>query len=224
MRRLAWQGRRRIGPLAFIRVGIAKRLEFGIAPPAPQSRLATGVTAADSARGETDPVFAAKYLVRDTDALQASLGVACSPPAGSGEFTNGLPTYSVSLNVGTALTPRLSFATSVVAATAVGADPSGANRSFFVFAPSFTLAYALDKLDTVLVQDALVSRQGPLLPSGNRAFVAPQRAVGTRFALDLDYERNLAPPLGQRANAVGFGFVWIAAPGRHERARMEGNE
>jgi hypothetical protein len=201
------------GPLALIRVGIAKRLEVGFAPPALQSRLATGVTAVDSARGESDPVFSAKYLIRDTGAVQASLGVAYSPPAGTGEFTNGVPTYSAGINIGAALTPRLSLATSLVAATAAGADASGLTRPFFVFAPSFTVAYSLDSADTVLVQDALASRQGPVLPAGSRAFIALQRGLSSRFAIDLDYEHNLTPQLGQRADAVGLGFVWIVAPG-----------
>ena len=74
-------------------------------------------------------------------------------------------------------------------------------RSFFVFAPSFTLAYALDPMDTVLVQDAFVSRQGPVLRSGSRGFVAVQRAIGNRVAIDVDYERNLAPLIGRRSSA-----------------------
>jgi hypothetical protein len=201
------------GPLTFVRAGVAKRLELGFAPPAFQSRAASGVTALDTARGVTDVVLAAKYLVLDTGSAQASLGAAYSAPTGTGEFTAGAPTYSVSANVGVALTPKLSFATSQVVGTAVGPDANGFNRTFFVYAPSFTLAFALDNADTVLVQDAFTSRQGPVLPAGSRAFVALQRAIGNRLAIDLDYEVNLAPTVGH-ANAVGFGFVWIAAPGR----------
>lgn len=201
------------GPLLFVRLGVANRLEIGLAPPARQSRLATPTASLDTARGTADPVVALKYLVADTGTTQASAGLAYSPPNGTGEFTNGIPTYAASFNVGTALTSRLSLATSLVAATAAGADARGATRSYVVFAPSFTLAYALDSMDTVLVQDAIVSRQGPLLPSGSRGFVAVQRALGSRLAIDVDYERNLAPLLGRRAEAVGLGFVWIAAPG-----------
>jgi hypothetical protein len=202
------------GPLLFVRFGVAKRLELGVAPPARQSRLAAPTASLDTARGAADPVVALKYLVADTGTTQASAGLAYSPPNGTGEFTNGIPTYAASFNVGTALTSRLSVATSLVAATAAGADASGKTRSYVVFAPSFTLAYAIDSMDTVLVQDAFVSRQGPLLPSGSRGFIAVQRAIGSRLAIDVDYERNLAPLLGRRAEAVGFGFVWIAAPGR----------
>jgi hypothetical protein len=207
------------GPLGFVRLGVAKRLELGVAPPAPQSRLATGRSSLDTARGTADMVFAAKYLVGDTGTTQASAGIAYSPPSGSGEFTNGIPTYAASFNVGTALTSRLSFATSLVASTAAGADASGATRSYFVFAPSFTLAYAIDPMDTVLVQDALVSRQGPALRSGSRGFIALQRAIGNRLAIDVDYERNLAPLTGGRSTAVGFGFVWIAAQGHRGGTR-----
>ena len=201
------------GPLGFVRIGVAKRFEIGVAPPARQSRLATGAAAFDTARGTADLVVAAKYLVADTGTTQASAGVAYAPPTGTGEFTNGIPTYAVSFNVGSALTPRLSFATSLVASTAAGADASGTTRSFFVFAPSFTLAYAIDAMDTLLVQDAFVSRQGPVLRSGSRGFVALQRAVGNRLAIDVDYERNLVPLAGRRSAAVGAGVVWIAAPG-----------
>ncbi|HEY0614769.1 MAG TPA: hypothetical protein VGC96_09020 [Candidatus Elarobacter sp.] len=202
------------GPLAFLRYGIAKRLEIGIAPPAAQSRLATGTTSSDTARGSSDPVFAAKYLIIDRGATQASVGAAYAPPWGSGEFTSGLPTYALALNVGTSLSPRVSLATSLVASTAAGAGESGATRSFFVFAPSVTLGYALDAMDTLLLQDAFVSRQGPLLPSGSRGVVALQRAIGPRLAADVEYERNFTPLLGTRAQAIGFGIVWIAAPGR----------
>ncbi len=202
------------GPLTFVRVGVAERVELGIAPPAGQSRAVTSSGPVDAARGVTDLVFAAKYLVLDTGVTQASLGASYGPPTGSGEFTAGAPAYALSANLGIALTPRLAFATSQVFGTAIGADAAGANRSFFVYAPSYTLAYALDAADTVLVQDALVSRQGPVLPAGSRGFVALQRALGGRLAADLDYELNLAPTLGPRATAVGFGFVWIAVAGR----------
>ncbi len=200
------------GPLTLIRAGVAKRLEIAVAPPAPQSRLATGTTPSNTARGSSDPVVALKYLVLDRTSTQASVGLAYSPPLGTGEFTNGLPTYALSFNAGTALSPRVSVATSLVASSAAGPDVRGATRSYFVFAPSFTLAYAIDGMDTLLLQDALVSRQGPVLPSGSRAFVAFQRALGMRVAVDIDYEQNLSPQLGTRARAVGFGIVWIAAP------------
>lgn len=204
----------RSGPLGFVRIGVAKRLELGVAPPAPQSRQATGMTSSlDTARGTTDAVLALKYLVLDTGATQASLGAAYSPPSGTGEFTNGIPTYAVGLNVGTALNARLSFAASIMASTAAGADATGMTRSYFVFAPAFTLAYALDANDTVLVQDALISRQGLVSPAGSRGFIALQRALGSRLALDIDYEKNLAPQLGTGAHAFGGGVVWIAAPG-----------
>ncbi len=200
------------GPLTFIRAGIAKRLELGIAPPARQSRTIVGNPAFDAARGTTDLVLAAKYLIVDTGVTQGSLGASYAPPTGTGEFTAGAPTYSLSANVGVALGAKLSFTTSQVFGTAVGADASGANRTFFVYAPSFTLAYALDGATTLLVQDALVSRQGPLLPAGSRGFVALQRAIGNRLAVDVDYEVNLAPTAGP-SHAVGVGLVWIAKPG-----------
>ena len=79
--------------------------------------------------------------------------------------------------------------------------------------PCRTLAYALDGAATLLIQDALVSRQGPLLPAGSRGYAAVQRALGDRLALDLDYEINLASRTGS-SRAVGFGLVWIVTPGR----------
>ena len=60
--------------------------------------------------------------------------------------------------------------------------------------------------------DALVSRQGPLLPAGSRGYVALQRAVGNRLAVDVDYEVNLASTAGP-SHAVGISLVWIAKPG-----------
>lgn len=198
------------GPLTFVRAGIAKRLELGVSPPARQSRTVAGNAPFDSARGTSDVVLAAKYLVLNTAAAQASFGAAYAPPSGSGEFTAGAPTYSVTANLGLTLSPRLSFTMSQIVGTAVGADAAGANRTFFVYAPPFTLGYALDGATTVLVQDALISRQGPVLPAGSRGFVALQRAVGKRLAVDVDYEVNLAS--GASASwAVGFGLVWIAA-------------
>ena len=201
------------GPLTFVRAGIAKRVELGVAPPAGQSRAVTGNAPFDAARGTSDVVLAAKYLVLDTGAGQASIGAAYAPPTGTGEFTAGAPTYSLSANLGLTLSPRLSLTTSQIVGTAVGAGASGANRPFFVYAPSFTLGYALDGATTLLVQDALVSRQGPLLPAGSRGFVALQRAIGSRLAIDLDYEVNVAPTTGP-SRAIGIGLVWIAQPGR----------
>jgi len=198
------------GPLTFVRFGVAKNLEIGIAPPALQSRIATGNAPLNSAHGFSDAVFAAKYLVLNKQMAQGSLGIAYAPPTGTGQFTAGAPTYSASGNLGLTLTPQLSFAMSQVFGTAVGTGAGGLNRTFFVYAPSYTLAYALDAATTLLLQSALVSRQGPTLPSGNRSFVALQRAIGNRLALDLDYEVNLKPTLGATQRAIGGGLVWIA--------------
>jgi hypothetical protein len=199
-------------PLTFVRIGVMKRVELGIAPPARQSRAVTGIAPVDTARGQTDVVFAAKYLLADAPRIQASLGASYAPPTGTGEFTAGAPTFSVSANLGLALTPKLSFATSQVVGTAIGADASGASRSIVVYAPSYTLAYALDGATTLIGQTALVSRQGPVLPSGNRLLFALQRAVGSRLAVDLDYEVNAKPVLGAPQRAFGAGLVWIAKP------------
>jgi hypothetical protein len=200
------------GPLIFMRVGVGNRVELGIAPPAIQSRAVTGIAPVDTAHGQSDVVLAAKYLVLDAKNVQASLGAAYAPPTGTGEFTAGAPTYSVSGNLGIALTPKLSFAMSQAFSTAIGAGADGRSRSFFVYAPSYTFGYTLDGATTLLAQAALVSRQGPLLASGDRALVALQRAVGDRLAIDLDYEVNLKPTLGAPQRAVGFGVVWIAVP------------
>ncbi len=78
------------GPLTFVRAGIARRLELGIAPPGRQSRAITGNAPFDAARGTADLVLAAKYLILDTGVTQRSLGAAYAPPTGTGEFTAAL--------------------------------------------------------------------------------------------------------------------------------------
>jgi hypothetical protein len=197
------------GPLTFIRIGIAKRCEIGIAPPANEFRaVSSNVVAFDNARGSTDPVLAIKYLVSDLQSMQVSIGGSYSPPLGRGEFTAGAPTYSLSLNAGFTLGSRWSFSTSQVFGTGIGTLDNGNNSSYFVYSPSFTFAYALDGATTLLAQSALLSRQGPLLPSGNRSLVALQQAVGDRLALDVEYEVNAKPLFGPQ-HAIGFGAVWI---------------
>ena len=202
------------GPLTFARAGVSKHLELGIAPPGPQSRATRGVAAVSAAQGVTDIVIAAKYQLLNFDYAQASLGAGYAPPTGTGGFSAGAPTYSLTANLGLTLSSKLSLAVSNVFGTAVGGDASGLNRPYFIFAPSYTLGYAFDGATTLLAQEALTSRQGPVLPAGNRAFVALQHQLGGRIALDVDYELNLAPELGSRSRAVGFGFVWIAVPGK----------
>lgn len=200
------------GPLTFLRLGIAKRLEIGVAPPSHEYRAVSGTTPFDSAEGVTDAVISAKYLIVDENTTQVSAGASYAPPTGTGEFTAGAPTYSIAANIGLTITPKLSFATSQVAGTAIGTGVDGLNRPFFVYAPSYTFAYALDNFDTLLLQAALISRQGPTLPSGNRSFLALQHAVGERLAIDIEYEENLRPTSGSVQRAIGFGIVWIAAP------------
>ena len=202
------------GPLTFLRFGVAKRVEFGIAPPANQSRAIAGNAPLDMAHGQSDMIFAAKYQLMDEQPVQASIGASYTPPTGTGEFTGGAPSYSVSANLGVTLTPKLSLTTSQSFGTQIGAGVDGLNRSFPVYAPSYTLGYAIDNATMVLVQAALVSRQGPTLPSGDRAFLAVQRGLSDRLSVDLEYERNLKPTLGAPQNAIGFGFVWIASPRR----------
>lgn len=204
------------GPLTFVRLGVAKRLELGIAPPALESRAAVGTPPIDTARGLSDVVVAAKYQVLDEQNVQASLGALYTPPTGTGEFTNGGPTYSISGNLGLNVTPKLAFTTSQSFATQIGLG-GGFNHPYAVYAPSYTLAYGIDDKTMLLLQAALVSRQGPTLPSGDRAFVAVQRALSDRLALDVEYERNLKPILGAPQNAIGVGVVWIASPRRPRR-------
>jgi len=205
------------GPLTLLRAGVTPRLEIAIAPPEPESRAIAGRAPVDAARGSTDMVFAAKYLTLDTARAQGSIGVSYSPPTGSGEFTAGAPTFSAGANLALAITAHISLAMSQVVGTAIGADATNRNRRYFVYAPSYTLSYALTSNDTVIVQDALLSRQSPILPAGNRLVFAIQHAVGTQLALDLDVERNLSPTLGTASNAVGVGLVWIVAPGHARR-------
>jgi hypothetical protein len=205
------------GPLTLLRAGVTPRLELAVAPPEPQSRAISGLAPVDAARGSTDIVFAAKYLTLDTARAQGSIGVSYSPPTGSGEFTAGAPTFSAGANLALAITARASLAMSQVVGTAIGTDASNRNRRYFVYAPSYTLSYALTGNDTLILQDALLSRQSPILPAGNRLVLAIQHAIGTRLAVDIDFERNLSPTLGTSANAVGAGLVWIVAPGHARR-------
>ena len=201
-------------PLTFLRTGIARRWELGIATPLREVRAITGAPNFDNAAGWTDMAVVAKYQVLDTASTQISVAAGLTAPTGTGEFTNGLPTYGAGVNAGIAITPRLSFATSLNAGTAIGPDARGANHPYFVFAPSFTLAYAVDSVDTLLLQSAITSRQAPIAPAGNRALIGVLRALGERLSIDAEYEHNVAPLPGLRQNALGFGFVWILAPPR----------
>lgn len=217
-RQLMWQPGYDVlasGPLSLLRYGIARRLELAVAPPAPQSRFAEPGAAFDNARGTADAAAALKYIFVDYPATQASVGFTYTPPTGTGEFTNGAPTFAISGNVGLTLSDRWSFATSQVLGTNVGANAAGLNVTYFDYAPSYTFAYALTSATNLLVQVALESRQGPVEPSGNRSFFAVQQALGSRLAIDLDFERNLKPSVGLGPQqALGFGLVWIAAPAR----------
>ena len=201
------------GPLTFVRVGIGRNLEVGIAPPTYQTRTIAGMPPFDAALGTSDSVVAAKLLVANTTAAQASLGFAYAPPTGSGEFTAGASTFAFAANLGVPVGARVSIAMSQAAGAAAGPDAFGFNRMFFVYTPSVTLAYALDGVTTLLVQDAFVSRQGPVLPAGSRGFVVVQHAAGDRLAVDVDYEINLASLKGP-SHALGLGLVWSVARAR----------
>lgn len=99
--------------------------------------------------------------------------------------------------------------------TNVGANAAGLNVTYFDYTPSYTLAYSVTDDLSLLAQVALESRQSPVEGSGNRSYLALQQAVGSRLAIDLDFERNLKPAAGLGPQqAIGFGFVWIAAPPR----------
>ncbi|MGC2131462.1 MAG: hypothetical protein WA629_15360 [Candidatus Aquilonibacter sp.] len=202
------------GPLTLLRYGIAPRLEFAIAPPSNQS-LFVPAYPLDNGRGPNDPALDLKYGLLDQPVTQASVDVTYVPPTGSGAFTNGAPTYSISGNLAIAINDRWSFAMSQAVGTNVGANAAGLNVTYFDYTPSYTFAYAITNATSFLVQVALESRQSPEQPSGNRSYLALQQTIGSRLAIDLDFERNLkpAPGLGPQ-QALGFGFVWIAAPAR----------
>lgn len=203
------------GPLTLVRYGIARRFEVAFAPPANQSRFAESGFGFDNARGTDDAALDVKYMLLDQQVTQASVDFAYVPPTGTGEFTNGAPTYSVSANLGITISDRLSFATSQAFGTNVGANAVGLNVTYFDYTPSYTFAYAITNATSLLVQVALESRQGPVEPSGNRSYLALQQMVGSRLAIDLDFERNLKPTPGLGPQqALGFGFVWIAASPR----------
>jgi hypothetical protein len=200
------------GLLTFLRVGVAKRIEFGIAPPSTESRNVTVQQLSSAARGVADIILTAKYLVLDRASTQVSVGASYAPPTGTGDVTSGAPTYSVEANLGLGSNSRLSFAMSQVIGTSVGRDVDGLDRTFFVYTPSYTLSYALDNATTLIFQAALESRQGPTFPSGNHSLIGLQHAAGDRLALDIEYEKNLKPIFGITQKAIGFGFVWIAVP------------
>lgn len=216
-RQITWQPGYSVlasGPLTLLRYGIGRRLELGIAPPSNQSRSAQPGAAFDNARGTSDGALDLKYIFVDQQLVQVSSDVTYIPPTGTGEFTNGAPTYAISGNVALTLSNRWSFATSQVFSTNVGANAAGLNVTYFDYAPSYTFAYALTGTTNLLLQVALESRQGPVEPSGNRSFFAVQRALGDRLAVDFDFERNLKPIGVGPQQALGFGFVWIATPPR----------
>lgn len=202
------------GPLTLLRYGIAPRLEIAIAPPAQQSRTVEPGFVFDNAHGTTDAAINLKYGLLDVPITQASVDFAYVPVTGTGEFTNGLPTYSFSANLAVTISDRLSFATSQAFGTNVGANAAGLNVTYFDYTPSYTFAYAITGATSLLVQVALESRQGPVEPSGNRSYLALQQAIGSRLAVDLDFERNLKPVGVGPQQALGLGFVWIAVPSR----------
>jgi hypothetical protein len=222
-RELTWQPGYSVlgsGPLTLLRYGIAHRLELGIAPPANQSLFVEPGTQFESARGTTDAALDLKYIFIDQEITQASVDLTYSPPTGTGEFANGLPTYAISGNVAFTLSDRWSFAMSQQIGTNTGSNAAGLNVTYFDYTPSYTFAYALTGATNLLTQVALESRQGPVEPSGNRAFFAVQQVLGDRLAIDLDFERNLKPTVGLGPQqALGFGFVWIAAPARSSSSR-----
>jgi hypothetical protein len=200
------------GPLTLFRYGVAPRLEVAFATPAQQSRSVQPGSAFDNAHGADDPALDVKYMLLDRQSAQASVDAAYVPPLGSGEFTNGAPTYSISANLGITFSDRWSFAMSQAFGTNVGANTSGRNVTYFDYTPSYTLAYAITNDLTLLAQVALESRQSPVQGSGNRSFLALQQAIGPRLAVDFDFERNLKPTAGLGPQqALGFGFVWIAS-------------
>jgi len=203
------------GPLTLIRYGIVPRIEVAIAPPAQQSRSVQLGAQFDNAHGTTDAALDVKYMLLDREVAQASVDVAYVPPTGTGEFTDGAPTYSISANLGITFSDRWSFAMSQAFGTNVGANAAGLNVTYFDYTPSYTLAYSVTDDLSLLAQVALESRQSPVEGSGNRSYLALQQAVGSRLAIDLDFERNLKPAAGLGPQqAIGFGFVWIAAPPR----------
>jgi hypothetical protein len=217
-RQLTWQPGYSVlnsGPLTLFRYGIAHRLELGIGTPTNQSRYVQPGADFDNAHGQSDAAFNVKYIFIDQEITQASVDLTYTPPTGTGEFTNGLPTYGISANVAFTLSDRWSFATSQALGTNTGNNPVGMNVTYFDYTPSYTFSYAVTSATNLLLQVALESRQGPVEPSGNRAFFAVQQVLGDRLAIDLDFERNLKPTIGLGPQqALGFGFVWIAASSR----------
>lgn len=96
----------------------------------------SGAASCDVARGMTDVAAALKYLVRDSGAVQGSVGATHTARTGSGEFRADAPTYVTSANIAVALTSRLSFSVSLVFGTAIGPDAAGAAQAFFDFSIS----------------------------------------------------------------------------------------
>ena len=197
------------GPLTLLRYGVAPHFEVAIAPPANQSLFVEHGSM--STRGRSDAALNLKYALLDQPVTQASVDVAYVPPTGTGAFTAGAPTYSISGNLAITINDRWSFATSQAVGTNVGTNAAGRNVTYFDYTPSYTFAYAISNATSLLLQVALESRQGPAEPSGNRSYLALQQTIGSRLAIDLDFERNLKPTPGLGPQqALGLGFVWIA--------------
>lgn len=206
----AGTSRLEVYPLALIRVGLGARWEIVLDPPSHANRTGASLGGVFvPAVGSEDSGFGFKRMLDDRgsfqDAAEIFYTAPTGSPSGSGGFSAGAPTYTLSYtgafaigNLGVSITQNFM-------ANATPLDPTG-GASFFSYQPSATLTYAFAPKFMLIASDQITTPLGPTGGTGNRALFAIQRVLSPGTVLDAEYEFNALPALpSNRQHAFGIG-------------------
>ena len=201
-------------PLALLRLGLGARTEIVVQPPAHSNRGGASLGGVFiPATGAQDVGFGFKRMLDDRPTFQDAVAVFFTAPTGapqgSGGFSAGGPTYTLTYTAAFALNGNVGISlTQNAIANAAPNDPTGATR-FFSYQPSLTLSYAFAPNLTLLVGDQITTPLAPNGGTGNRALVGLQRVFSPGIAIDAEYEVNAlpaAPAFRQHAFGIGTAF------------------
>jgi hypothetical protein len=184
------------------RVGILPHVELVLDLP---SALTTSLRG-DSISGSSNFGTGLKYEFGYFGNFVHGIAAEVVYPTGAAPFSNGLPSFNGSYQIGGGIVKNVGFNLTLGFETASSPNPSGGkNVSTTAFAPTFILGGAIAPQTKLNVEVANSSTSGPGTSGQYYGNVFLQHQFATAFLLDVEAAQRFGVVDGRHEHYVGFG-------------------
>lgn len=195
-------------PLTLIRVGIDKRDELVLLPATMAVRAGSAAPAFTPAIGTQDDGIGWKHAFHSRAWYQDAAEIFMTYPTGTGGYTLGEPSFSLSYVGAFGLGPRVFASASAGVYQGPGTTPAGATQRYASLQPSLTVGYVIDDRTFVYANENWSFPNGPQDASGNVLLVALAHSITPRAVVDVETTYDLIPTPNYRQTSIGFGGAY----------------